>query len=79
MVLRHMEPLSAGDLARLRAFAAAHPGLQWWLQPGGLETVKLLDDAAQQLSYGLPEFGITMFPEVRRRACSAQSATSRRH
>ncbi|SDM56813.1 23S rRNA (uracil(1939)-C(5))-methyltransferase RlmD [Polaromonas sp. JS666] len=60
MVLRHMEPLSAGDLARLRAFAAAHPGLQWWLQPGGLETVKLLDDAAQQLSYGLPEFGITM-------------------
>ncbi|EJL77976.1 SAM-dependent methyltransferase, tRNA(uracil-5)-methyltransferase [Polaromonas sp. CF318] len=60
MVLRHMEPLSAGDLARLRAFAAAHPGLQWWLQPGGLETVKLLDDAAQELSYGLPEFGITM-------------------
>jgi 23S rRNA (uracil1939-C5)-methyltransferase len=60
MVLRHMEPLSEGDLARLRAFAAAHPGLQWWLQPGGLETVKLLDDAAEELSYGLPEFGITM-------------------
>ena len=60
MVLRHMEPLSAGDLARLRTFAAARPGLQWWLQPGGLETVKLLDDAVQQLSYGLPEFGITM-------------------
>jgi 23S rRNA (uracil1939-C5)-methyltransferase len=60
MVLRHMEPLSEGDLARLRAFAAAHPGLQWWLQPGGLETVKLLDDAVQELSYGLPEFGITM-------------------
>lgn len=60
MVLRHMEALSEGDLARLRAFAAAHPGLQWWLQPGGLETVKLLDDAAEELSYGLPEFGITM-------------------
>lgn len=60
LVLRHMEPLSAGDLARLRAFAAAHPGLQWWLQPGGLETVKLLDDAVPELSYGLPEFGITM-------------------
>ena len=60
MVLRHMEPLSEGDLARLRAFAAAHPGLQWWLQPGGLETVKLLDDAAEELSYSLPEFGITM-------------------
>ena len=60
MVLRHMEPLSQGDLARLRAFAAVNPGLQWWLQPGGLETVKLLDDAVQELSYGLPEFGITM-------------------
>lgn len=60
MVLRHMEPLSQGDLARLRDFAAANPGLQWWLQPGGLDTVRLLDDAVQELSYGLPEFGVTM-------------------
>ncbi|MEP6966243.1 MAG: 23S rRNA (uracil(1939)-C(5))-methyltransferase RlmD [Polaromonas sp.] len=60
MVLRHMEPLSQGDLARLRSFAAAHPGLQWWLQPGGLETVKLLDEAVQELSYSLPEFGVLM-------------------
>ncbi len=65
MVLRHMEPLSEGDLARLRAFAAAHPGLQWWLQPGGTETVKLLDPSTgsgqvYELSYGLPEFGLTM-------------------
>jgi len=60
MVLRHMEPLSSGDLARLRAFAALHPGLQWWLQPGGLESVELLDEGAPELSYDLPEFGITM-------------------
>jgi 23S rRNA (uracil1939-C5)-methyltransferase len=60
MVLRHMEPLSAGDLARLRAFASAHAGVQWWLQPGGLDTVKLLDEAVQELSYGLPEFGVVM-------------------
>jgi len=63
MVLRHMEPLSVGDVEKLRAFALAHPGLQWWLQPGGLETVKLLDevsDPAQQLAYGLPDYGITM-------------------
>ncbi len=60
LVLRHMEPLSAGDLARLRTFAHSHPGLQWWLQPGGLETVKLLDDEVQALSYGLPEFGVLM-------------------
>ena len=60
MVLRHMEPLSDGDLSRLRIFAKAHAGLQWWLQPGGLETVKLLDDPAQELNYRLPEFGIVM-------------------
>ena len=63
LVLRHMEPLSEGDLARLRAFAAAHPGLQWWLQSKGPETVTLLDEAsdpAQQLAYALPAYGITM-------------------
>jgi 23S rRNA (uracil1939-C5)-methyltransferase len=60
MVLRHMEPLSQGDLARLRAFAAANPGLQWWLQPGGLETVKLLDDEVQELNYALPEYDVVM-------------------
>ena len=60
MVLRHMEPLSDGDLAKLRGFAALNPGLQWWLQPGGLDTVKLLDDDVPELSYGLPEFGVLM-------------------
>ncbi|MES2954231.1 MAG: 23S rRNA (uracil(1939)-C(5))-methyltransferase RlmD, partial [Pseudomonadota bacterium] len=63
LVLRHMEPLSDGDVARLRAFAAAHPGLQWWLQSGGPDTVKLLDevsDVAQQLAYALPAYGISM-------------------
>ncbi|MFC5522432.1 23S rRNA (uracil(1939)-C(5))-methyltransferase RlmD [Polaromonas jejuensis] len=60
MVLRHMEPLSQGDLARLRAFAAANAGVQWWLQPGGLDTVELLDEAVQELNYALPEFDIVM-------------------
>ena len=60
MVLRHMEPLSQGDLVLLRAFAAAHLGVQWWLQSGGLETVKLLDEAVQELNYALPEFDIVM-------------------
>ncbi len=60
LVLRHMEALSPGDLHKLRAFTKAHPGLQWWLQPGGLETVKLLDDDVQTLSYGLPEFEVLM-------------------
>lgn len=60
LVLRHLEPLSAGDTAKLRAFAAVQPGVQWWLQPKGPETAHLLDEGGQELSYRLPEFGITM-------------------
>ncbi|MFZ3124204.1 MAG: 23S rRNA (uracil(1939)-C(5))-methyltransferase RlmD [Acidovorax sp.] len=59
LVLRHLEALSAGDIAQLRAFAAAH-NVQWWLQPKGPDTVKLLDEGSEQLSYALPDFGITM-------------------
>jgi len=60
LVLRHMEALSLADIDRLRAFAATHAGVQWWVQSGGLDTVKLLDEKVVELSYGLPEFGIVM-------------------
>lgn len=62
LVLRHLEPLSAGDLAKLRAFAEEHAeaGVQWWLQPKGPDTVRLLDEGGPELAYTLPEFGITM-------------------
>jgi 23S rRNA (uracil1939-C5)-methyltransferase len=60
LVLRHMEPLTHGDLALLRGFAAQHAGVQWWLQPNGPETAHLLDEGGQALSYDLPEFGIHM-------------------
>jgi 23S rRNA (uracil1939-C5)-methyltransferase len=60
LVLRHMQPLSEGDLALLRDFACRHAGVQWWLQPKGLDTVQLLDPGGEQLSYALPEFGIAM-------------------
>lgn len=59
LVLRHLEPLSADDLSRLRAFGQQH-GVQWWLQAKGPDTVKLLDEGGEPLSYALPEFGITM-------------------
>jgi len=59
LVLRHLEPLSEDDVARLRAFAQQH-GVQWWLQAKGPDTVKLLDPDGPALAYGLPEFGITM-------------------
>ena len=39
LVLRHLEPLSDGDVAKLRAFAA-EKNVQWWLQAKGPETVQ---------------------------------------
>lgn len=59
LVLRHMEPLSEADQARLRAFAAEH-NIQWWLQSKGPDTVQLMDPPTQELAYSLPDFGITM-------------------
>ena len=59
LVLRHLAPLGADDLQRLRDFAAAHP-VQWWLQSKGPDTVKLLDENGLALDYQLPEFGINM-------------------
>lgn len=60
LVLRHLEPLSAADLERLRTFAKEYPTVQWWLQSKGPETVSLLDEGGDELSYALPEFGIRM-------------------
>ena len=59
LVLRHLEPLGAADLQRLRTFGAAH-AVQWWLQPKGPDTVNLLDHGGDELAYTLPEFGVTM-------------------
>lgn len=73
LVLRHLEPLSESDLARLRAFAREqgrqHP-IQWWLQPKGPDSAHRLDEGGEEghesgesvppLAYSLPEFGITM-------------------
>ncbi|HEY8050729.1 MAG TPA: 23S rRNA (uracil(1939)-C(5))-methyltransferase RlmD [Ramlibacter sp.] len=68
LVVRHLEPLSAGDVAKLRAFAREHERVQWWLQPKGPDSIRLLDpgsgpgqaSAVPQLAYTLPEFGIRM-------------------
>ena len=60
LVLRHMEALSQSDMTALRAFAEKHH-VQWWLQSKGPDTVCLMEGAlGEQLSYALPEFGITM-------------------
>jgi len=60
LVLRHLEPLSQADVARLQAFADAHAGVQWWLQAKGPDTVRLLDESSPPLSYELPDFGVRM-------------------
>jgi 23S rRNA (uracil1939-C5)-methyltransferase len=64
LVLRHLVPLNESDLNRLRQFAVVHAGVQWWLQPKGLDTVHRLDELpgheTAQLAYALPDFGITM-------------------
>jgi len=59
LVLRHLEPLPAGDLALLGAFGRRH-GVQWWLQPAGPDSVVPLDEGDRRLEYRLPEFGLTM-------------------
>ncbi len=59
LVLRHLEPLSAADRERLRAFGAEHR-VQWWLQPKGPDSVQRLDDVGPELAYALPEFGVVM-------------------
>ena len=59
LVLRHLDPLSAADLQRLRNFGAVHD-VQWWLQPKGPDTARRLDAGRDELTYRLPEFDITM-------------------
>ncbi|MBL8370191.1 MAG: 23S rRNA (uracil(1939)-C(5))-methyltransferase RlmD [Burkholderiaceae bacterium] len=59
LVLRHLEPLSEDDRARLRQFGLRY-GVQWWLQPKGPDSVRLLDEGGPPLTYTLPDFGVTM-------------------
>ena len=60
LVLRHLEPLSVGDIDLLKLFATKHH-VQWWLQSKGPDTVALLEGQLQeQLAYELPGFGVTM-------------------
>lgn len=60
LVLRILEPMSAEDEARLKAFADAHR-VQFWLQPKGPDTAyPFHPQDAPELSYRLPEFSLVM-------------------
>ncbi len=63
LVLRILDPLSAGDRDLVAEFAARHD-LEIWLQPKGPDTVSLFvagadrSPAGSALGYRLPEFGL---------------------
>ena len=57
LVLRVLDPPSSEDKARLREFAARQE-VEFYLQPGGLDTVTPLDPPAAPLAYTLPGFDV---------------------
>ena len=57
LVLRVLATPAAADLEKLRAFAAAH-AVRFYLQPGGLDTIRELDEAGPPLHYAIPRFGL---------------------
>ena len=63
LVLRVLDAPSADDLAHLRQFAAEH-SVRFYLQSGGLDSVRALDgDTAtplEPLRYGLPRFDLKL-------------------
>jgi len=62
LVLRVLDPPSTDDLVRLREFAATH-SVRFYLQAGGLDSVRPLDGdtgGLEPLRYGLPQFGLQL-------------------
>jgi 23S rRNA (uracil1939-C5)-methyltransferase len=59
LVLRVLAAPAAEDLVLLRAFAQRH-AVQFYLQPGGLDSVAPLDAAAPPLQYRLAQFGLAL-------------------
>jgi 23S rRNA (uracil1939-C5)-methyltransferase len=59
LVLRILEPLTRADEAKLVAFADTH-GVEFWLQPGGPDTVVPFYPANATLAYTLPEFDVAL-------------------
>jgi 23S rRNA (uracil1939-C5)-methyltransferase len=59
LVFRHLEPLSEGDLEKLRDFARSS-GIAVLVQPKGPDSIHCLEPQSAQLSFRIPEFGIEM-------------------
>jgi 23S rRNA (uracil1939-C5)-methyltransferase len=59
LVLRILDPLAIADEAKLVAFADAN-GVEFWLQPGGPDTVVPFYPPGGTLAYTLPEFDVAI-------------------
>jgi len=59
LVVRHLEPLGAGDLAMLSDFAR-RSGLAVLLQPSGPDSIQALEPEQVELSYRLPEYRLEL-------------------
>jgi 23S rRNA (uracil1939-C5)-methyltransferase len=59
LVLRVLDEPSADDHAKLRQFEADHP-VRFYLQPGGVETIRPLREGQPPLGYALPAFGLLL-------------------
>jgi 23S rRNA (uracil1939-C5)-methyltransferase len=59
LVLRILAPLAVSDEAKLVAFADAHE-VEFWLQPGGPDTVVPFYPSGATLAYTLPEFDVAV-------------------
>ncbi len=61
LVFRVLDPPTAGDLDRIRAFGEQH-GIQAWLQPGGLDSLECAwpDVNPEPLFYALPGFDLNV-------------------
>ena len=59
LVFRHLEPLSDGDLEKLREFAR-RTGIAVLLQPKGPSTIHALEPKTVALSFALPDFGVEL-------------------
>ena len=57
LVARVLDPPTAADCGLLAAFAASH-GVEFYLQPGGLDSVVPLLGPATPLTYHLPQFDV---------------------
>ena len=59
LVFRVLDPPGSDDLARLRLFAQTHR-VRVYLQTGGLDTVRELDEPGEPLCYRLPQFKVEL-------------------